>query len=108
MDLFQYLEANKDYISIGAVEKAVDIPSGTLRAVMNGDRQLPPKYTIPLKDFICTHFRTKLEIISQKPKGKDVVDDINHYDLIAPNTYAHKKTGEVFKINYHDGAFRFL
>ncbi len=53
-----------------------------------------------------------------KKKSNLPIVEITHYELMMDgakpiqhpikNTYTHKKTGEIVKINYIDGAFRLL
>ena len=117
MELIEYLKQNKDIISLSGIEKATDIPNGTLRGALSGSRTLPTKHADAVKNLICTHLSTKV-FVQRVIKGNDIVQDITHYELQMDdakpiphpikNTYAHKKTGEIVKIDYRKGAFRFI
>ena len=48
MEIVDWLKANKDRLSLRAIEKELSIPDTTLSKAVNGTQELPKKWVAPL------------------------------------------------------------
>lgn len=52
MKSIEYLQKNKQFLSIRAIEKYLEMPDSTLIKAVNGSQNLPKKYEKRLSDFL--------------------------------------------------------
>lgn len=48
----QWLKANKPFLNISAIEKALNMPPATLKHYLNGIRDLPEKWKVVISGFV--------------------------------------------------------
>jgi hypothetical protein len=52
METINWLQKNKEFLSIRGIEKHLGMPDSTLIKAVNGVQTLPEKWKQPLEDFI--------------------------------------------------------
>ena len=50
--MIEWIQKNKQFLSIRAIEQYLEMPDSTLIKAVNGSQNLPKKYEVPLSEFI--------------------------------------------------------